>query len=346
VAVVVLGSIGGDVVALTDRHPQAGETVMGVSVHHFPGGKGANQAIAAARAGAETVMAGRIGDDDIGRMQRALFKSLNIDASNVKVDPSASTHTAVIVVDAQGENRIVVVPGASGLVTPTDVSWLSLKPNDILVAQFETPQDATLAAFLRAHSTGARTVLNAAPAQPVIPGLLECTDILVVNETEAAALSGRALSADASTDDVIDAARSLRRQGQIIVVTMGARGAIAVSDKDLITVSGHPVEAVDTTGAGDCFVGYLAASLAAGEALEQAMELANRAGAVCVQTLGAGISMPLCEIVEAANLTKPMAPIYNRTNGVVRVCTERSCSSPSRRQVTTQQAWPFARPRQ
>jgi ribokinase len=301
-AVVVLGSIGGDVVAVTDRHPEAGETVMGSSVHHFPGGKGANQAIAAARAGAETVIAGRIGDDDTGRMQLALFQSLNIDASNVKVDPSASTHTAVIVVDAQGENRIVVVPGASGLVTPIDVAWLKLSPTDILVAQFETPQDAILAAFLRAHGTGARTVLNAAPAQPVIPGLLECTDVLVINETEAAALSGRDLAADAEKDTVVEVARSLCREGQIIVVTLGARGAIAVAGKDVVTVSGHAVEAVDTTGAGDCFVGYLAAALAAGEPLEQAMELANRAGAVCVQTLGAGTSMPLREVVDAATL--------------------------------------------
>jgi ribokinase len=247
-------------------------------------------------------MVGRIGDDATGQTQLALFKSLDIDHANVKVDASASTHTAVIVVDAQGENRIVVVPGASSLVTPADVASLTLKPSDILVAQFETPQDAILAAFMRAHSAGARTVLNAAPAQCVVPGLLECTDILVANETEVSALSGRELAPDAPVDLVIEAAQSLGRQGQIVVVTVGARGAIAVLGEDVLRVLGHRVGVVDTTGAGDCFVGYLAASLVAGDSLEQAMELANRAAAVCVQSLGAGTSMPLREVVEAANL--------------------------------------------
>jgi ribokinase len=304
VSVVVLGSIGGDVVAVTDAHPSAGETVMGSSVHHFPGGKGANQAVAAARAGAPTVMVGRIGDDHAGRVQLELFESLGIDATAVITDPEAATQTAIIVVDTGGENRIVVVPGASGLVSPRDVATLKVSPGDIVVAQFETPQDAVIAAFRRARERGARTVLNAAPAQPPIEGLLDCTDILVVNETEASVLSGRPLDSGAAPETVAAVARSLQtRPDQVIVITLGARGAVALSEDEIVAVDGHSVEAIDTTGAGDCFVGYLAAALHAGDSLTGALDLANRAGAVCVQTLGAGTSMPLRSEVEAAALT-------------------------------------------
>ena len=144
-------------------------------------------------------------------------------------------------------------------------------------------------------------MLNAAPAQQPIDGLLASTDILVVNETEASVLSGLPLDRDGAITTVTSVAHSLQQQpDQVVVITLGARGAAAVCGDDVFVIEGHTVDVVDTTGAGDCFVGYLAASLDAGQSLESAMDLANRAGAVCVQALGAGTSMPLRAAVDAA----------------------------------------------
>ena len=291
--VTVIGSIGGDVVAVADHHPGAGETVHGSEVHYFPGGKGANQALAAALAGSPTRIAGRVGRDAAGQTQRQLFASAAIDDSAVITSQDAPTQTAIIVVDAHGENRIVVVGGASATVTPDDIGTLQYEPGEVVVAQFEIPQATVMAAFTAAHSAGAITVLNPAPAMAMTEGLAELVDILVVNESETSLLSGRQLAPDAPVDAVIAVAETLRcRVDQTVVVTLGARGVVALTDSGPITVAGHTVDVVDTTGAGDCFAGYLASGIARGQTIGTALEFANCAAAVCVQRLGAGSSMP------------------------------------------------------
>ncbi|MGI8847130.1 MAG: ribokinase [Candidatus Dormibacteria bacterium] len=298
--VVVVGSIGGDIVVATDRHPRAGETVPGAGLAMFPGGKGANQALAAARAGAATAMVGRIGDDEAGRRQQAMLAGSGVDISGVRVCQEAPTQTAIIVVDSSGENTIVVCAGASGLVDASDSGDLHLDAADVLVCQLEIPQPAVLAALRRAHRAGALTILNLAPAAEPIPGLLDLVDMLVVNETEAAFLLGRSTVITPGT--AASVARELRtRDDQTFVVTLSAAGAVAVRGEDVIAVGGHEVDVLDTTGAGDCFVGYLAAERALGGDLDSGLVTANAAASICVQRRGAGSSQPTRDEVLAGS---------------------------------------------
>ena len=299
--VVVVGSIGGDVVATTETHPRPGETVVGSTVGFFPGGKGANQAAGAARAGAATEMIGRIGADAAGMEQRRFLGSFGVDCGGIVTDPTLPTQTAIIVLDASGENTIVVVAGASGVVTSEDATQMALTAGDVVVCQFEIPQPAVAAAFGHARDSGATTVLNLAPAATPLPGLLALVDVLVVNETEAGFLLGRSLAPDAAVDEVVAAAREIRAADrQTVIVTLGARGAVAITRDEVVVSEWHVVNVVDTTGAGDCFVGYLAHGLATGVPMRGAMETANHAASLCVQRMGAGTSMPAAHEVEQA----------------------------------------------
>ena len=292
--VIVVGSIGGDVVAITKHHPRGGETVLGSSVQFFPGGKGANQAVAAAYAGVATRIIGRIGEDPAGAEQLRSMNAAGIDTGAVRSVTSAPTQTAIIVVDEHGENTIVVIPGASGEVTADDGDAIPAAAGDVVVCQLEIPQIAVMAAFRRARSVGATTVLNAAPAALLHDGLMELTDVLVVNELEASLLLGRTLPVGAPMEFLVTAARALRAHpAQVVVLTVGHRGAVAVERDQVIEVGGRRVSVVDTTGAGDCFVGYLAAGLAEGQSLELAMHAANHAASLSVQRMGAGTSMPM-----------------------------------------------------
>jgi len=289
--VIVIGSLNMDLIVRAERRPATGETVMGSDFQVLPGGKGLNQAVAAARLGAETLMAGRVGNDDFGRRLRAFIAAERVDDAHVRESPGAATGVAVITL-ADGDNTIVVASGANMQVTREDVSALPIAPGDICVGQFEVPLATTEAAFRRARAIGARTLLNAAPAQALPPALLEVVDILIVNEHELAILSGAAIT-EASTDaDVAGAARRLIDGQRTVVATLGARGALAVDGIGTRAIAGHKVTVVDTTGAGDCFVGALAAALAAGIDLTAALDRATVAAALSVQRLGAAPSMP------------------------------------------------------
>ena len=298
--VFVAGSINMDVVATADRHPKVGETVAGRQVLYFPGGKGANQAVAASRLGARTTLIGRLGKDSFGAELKAFLCDQGIDLGYVVEAADAHTGTAIITV-AQADNTIVVVPGANGLVGADDVEVVPLLGGDVAVSQFEIPLPAIAAFFRRARAAVATTLLNPAPAQAMPPELLALVDILVLNETELGFLAGSELSENDEAARIIEVARRLQaREDQTICVTLGKRGVLALAGREEIAVPGRLVKAVDTTGAGDCFVGALAAQLADDAPLRTALAFANAAASISVQRMGAGPSMPTAAEVKAA----------------------------------------------
>ncbi|MGY8661906.1 ribokinase [Bradyrhizobium sp. UFLA05-109] len=297
--VFVAGSINMDVVATADRHPRVGETVAGKEVLYFPGGKGANQAVAASRLGARTTLIGRLGKDSFGTELKAFLEGQGIDLGYVQETAGAHTGTAIITV-AEADNTIVVIPGTNALVSAEDVGVAPLVKGDVAVSQFEIPLPTIAAFFRRARAAQARTMLNPAPAQKFGRDLLELVDVLVLNETELGLLADVALSDSDDVARILDAARRLQvSSDQTICITLGKRGVVALAGSEELIVRGRAVKAVDTTGAGDCFVGALAALLAGGAVLRDALAFANAAASISVQRMGAGPSMPTAEEVSA-----------------------------------------------
>lgn len=304
--VFVAGSINMDVVASADRHPRIGETIAGHALRYFPGGKGANQAVAAAKLGAPTTLIGRIGKDAFGDELKAFLAAQGVDLTFIRETPEAHTGTALITI-AHADNTIVVIPGANALVEPADVAAAALARGDIAVSQFEIPQPAIAAFFKRARAAGATTILNPAPAAGFDAKLLDLVDILILNESELALLAKTELC---DTDDYprfIEAARSIQLdKSKTVCVTLGKRGIVALIDGQPHTDPGHAVEAVDTTGAGDCFVGAVAALLADGQPLRSAFGYANIAASICVQRMGAAPSMPTAaEVAAVLSMRRP-----------------------------------------
>jgi ribokinase len=296
--VFVAGSINMDVVATAERHPGIGETVAGKDVLYFPGGKGANQAVAAAKLGVPTTLIGRLGADAFGAQVKAFLAAQAIDLSFVKDTAETHTGTAIITV-ANADNSIVVVPGANARVDADDIAAVSLAEDDIAVSQFEIPLSTIAAFFERARAVGATTILNPAPAQECGAGLLDLVDILVLNESELGFLTATELYEADDPRRFVEAARTLGGREKIICVTLGSRGVLALIDGAPLRIAGRKVEAVDTTGAGDCFVGALAAQLASGTTIPYALNYANTAASICVQRMGAGPSMPTAAEVAA-----------------------------------------------
>ncbi|MEV6103321.1 ribokinase [Streptomyces sp. NPDC051940] len=284
-AIAVLGSANMDLVAFVAKAPARGETVPGREFRTVPGGKGANQAIAAARAGARVSMIGAVGEDAFGMALRHALTESGVDTGGLRTVPGASG-TAHITVDDEGGNSIVVIPGANGTVTalaPGDEERIAAA--DALLLQLELPIPGVLAGAQAARRHGVRTVLTPAPARPLPAELLEATDLLVPNEHEAAALTGRT--------DPYEAARELLRRVPETVVTLGEAGSLyARRGADPLLVPALRVRAVDTTGAGDTFVGALAAAAVEGRPMAEALAWASAASALSVQRPGASASMP------------------------------------------------------
>ena len=296
--VFVAGSINMDVVATATRHPKVGETVAGSAVHYFPGGKGANQAVAAAKLGASTALIGRLGTDAFGQQLRTFLAAQGVDLALVKDTAGTHSGTAIITI-ANADNTIVVVPGANALVSADDVAASVLAKDDVVVSQFEIPQPTISAFFERARVAGATTILNPAPAIACSPELLDLVDILILNETELGFFTHTELHDSDAPDRFVEAARRLQTGANgIICVTLGKRGVLALVDGEASMIAGRAVKAVDTTGAGDCFVGALAAQLANGKAIRDALEYANVAASISVQRMGAAPSMPTAAEVE------------------------------------------------
>ncbi|HYH28854.1 MAG TPA: ribokinase [Pseudonocardia sp.] len=284
--VAVLGSTNMDLVVVVDRPPQPGETVTGQRWFTVPGGKGANQALAAARAGGRVRMLGAVGDDDFGRQARAVLDETGVDTSAL-VTGAEPTGTAHIVVDSSGGNAIVVVPGANATVTElTDAHRAAIDDSDTLLLQLELPLPVVVAGATYARSRGVRVVLTPAPVVPLPDALLDAVDVLVPNEPELAALSGR--------PDVDAGLPTLLERVGAVAVTLGERGCCyGVRGEEPHHVPARPVHAVDTTAAGDTFVGALAVALGEGRPAPDALTWATAAAALSVQRSGASASMPL-----------------------------------------------------
>jgi ribokinase len=270
--VCVVGSANLDLVATTDRLPGPGETVLGDGYAEHPGGKGLNQAVAAARAGARTAFVGAVGDDDAGRRLRAVMDADGIHAE-VSTLAGVPTGRALIGVSSSGDNSIIVVPGANGRVEVWDPPHAT-----VVLAQLEVPLAAIVVAFTVARQRGARTVLNPAPAQVLTEELLSLCDVVVPNEHEIELLGG--------------VTRLLGLGVGSVVVTQGARGATLHTGDGTSEVAPFRVQVVDTTGAGDTFCGALSARLAAGDALTDALRVASASAALSTTRAGAVPSIP------------------------------------------------------
>lgn len=282
----VIGSYNRDTVLRVDRFPLPGETLAAAAMERFHGGKGSNQAVAAARSGAEVIIAAAVGADAAGAAARDLWAAEGIVAARVPARTAQPTGEAFILLDAAGENQIVIVAGANGTLAPNEAVAAAVGAS-LALAQLETPQAATRAAFEAARHAGARTLLNAAPATAIEPALLAATDILIVNETEAARLVG-----EDGTPETL-AALLAARVAPGVVLTAGADGAYWASrDGARHHAASLPVQVVDSTGAGDAFTGAFAAALAEGLGIEAALRRGVVAGALACCVLGAVPSLP------------------------------------------------------
>ncbi|TDE42201.1 ribokinase [Nonomuraea mesophila] len=287
----VFGSANMDLVAYVSEAPKRGETVTG---HHFrtiPGGKGANQAIAAARAGARVAFLGAVGDDGFGAEMRATLVEAGVDVSGLRQVPGPSG-IAHIVVDDAGGNSIVVVPGANGTVTGPSADDLAvIAESQALLLQLELPLEAVVEAARGARAAGVPVFLTPAPAQPLPEELLDAVTTIVPNEHEAAAITGVA-GADAALDALLERVEEA-------VITLGSQGALFGSRSgERLRVPSVPVKAVDTTAAGDTFVGALAVARSEGRAMAGALTFASAAAALSVQREGASTSMPAREEID------------------------------------------------
>ncbi|GAB7107740.1 ribokinase [Streptomyces phaeofaciens JCM 4814] len=283
--IVVLGSTNMDLVAYVEKAPQRGETVTGREFRTIPGGKGANQAVAAAHAGATVSMIGAVGNDSFGARLRSTLEHSGVNTDHLRTVESPSG-TAHIVVDDEGGNAIVVVPGANGTVdhlAPGDEGLIASA--DALLLQLEVPLPAVVAGARAARAHGVRTILTPAPARPLPPELLAAVDLLVPNEHEATTLTGRT--------DPREAAAALLDSVPEIVVTLGAAGSLYVTrGAEPVLVPAPQVAAVDSTGAGDTFVGALAVARGEDRPIREALAWAAAAAALSVQRPGASASMP------------------------------------------------------
>lgn len=297
--VVVVGSFNMDLVVKAGRRPETGETLMGKEFGMFIGGKGSNQAIAAARLGSDVTMIGRLGSDPFGDTLMAAHAEEGIHTDHVIQDTEVGTGVASIWVDADGDNSIVLVPQANMRLSLGDIERASesIAAADVLLLQLEVPRTASQRAAEIAKSNGAMVVLNPAPAQELPDNFLAQVDILTPNEVETESLSGIKVH---SLADAERAAKVLLDKGlSAVILTLGERGALLLTSDLTQQVPAYAVKAVDTTAAGDAFCGAFATGIARGENFVEAVAFANAAGALAVTVLGAAPSIPTAAQVEA-----------------------------------------------
>ncbi len=298
----VVGSANADLVVPVERRPAGGETVLGGELGVHPGGKGANQAVAAARLGGDVHFIGCVGTDSYGEMLRASLGDSGVATAHLRTSPK-HTGVALITVTPDGENSILVAPGANGELAPRDLDTAMdlLAPGTVIVTQLEIPQEVVDRVADLAGHTQARLIVNAAPARPLPPAVVAQANPLVVNESEAAFYLGTATSEPGPA-----LAEQLRSLGAVsVVVTLGAQGAFivgasdAASESDAALIAAQPAAVTDTTGAGDCFVAAIAVELARGADLLDAVRFGIRAAAITVSRAGAQSSFPMRDEVES-----------------------------------------------
>jgi len=297
-SIVVVGSSNTDMIIKVPRIPKPGETILGGKFNTAAGGKGANQAVAAARAGGKVTFVTRIGDDMFGIQAKEGFEKDNINVDHVLTDTEEPSGIALIFVDDKGENSIAVASGANACLSIKDVdnARSAIISADVLLMQLETPIDTIRAAVKIAQESDANIILNPAPAQPLDDNLLSNIDILTPNETEAELLTGIKVT---DMESARKAGKNLLEKGlDTVIITLGSQGALLVTANMTELISGFEVDAVDTTAAGDTFNGTFAVGLAEGKELEESIRFANAAAALSVTKLGAQSSVPIRNDIE------------------------------------------------
>ena len=297
--ITVLGSINMDLIAKVERFPKPGETVGGQAFSTSAGGKGANQALAARRAGAGVVLYGAVGKDHFAEQSLELLKAENVNLDAVRTVDDV-TGIAMILVDASGENQITVVPGANGRLDRIDSAYAvqQMNPGDHLLLQMEIPADALRTALTNARKAGVTTLLNLAPFTADAAELAKLADIVITNETEFAQLCGKPELKSEERDAELE--RMHEETGQTIVITLGGDGAVAARHSQISRVAAMDVETIDTVGAGDTFCGYLAAALDNGMEIGSALQRATIAGSLACMHEGAQPAIPAAGDVDAA----------------------------------------------
>jgi len=296
--ITVVGSLNMDLVTKTEKVPKTGETFLGVDFKQSAGGKGANQADAIAKLGAEVAMIGRVGADQFGESLIKSLKNDGVKTSHIHITEGIATGIATIIVNGDGDNLIIVVPGANFKLKPQDIDAAEdlIKDSSLMIAQLEVPIDTIKYAFKKAKQYNKYTILNPAPARELDDELLGMTDLLVPNETELEILSGRTL---VSMADMLGAAKELMQKGvKEIIVTLGANGCLHINKEGSNHYPAHLVEAVDTTAAGDSFIGAIATVFSEGKSLKEAIGFASKVSALTVTREGAQDSLPTQKEVE------------------------------------------------
>ncbi|MDD7251470.1 MAG: ribokinase [Prevotellaceae bacterium] len=302
--IVVVGSSNTDMVVRVGHFPKPGETMLGSGFMTAQGGKGANQAVAAARLGGDTIFVARLGDDVFGKRSLQLLKAEGMDTRYVKTTPGVASGVALITVDDKAENEIIVASGANAHLSVDDVkaAEADIKQAAILLMQLETPLPALIYAAKVAHEAGVLVILNPAPfpPEPLPEELLRHVDIIIPNETEAQGMTGIEVTDDAS---VLAAIRAIQARGVgQVIITVGKRGAATMLDGQLATIPTFPTKAVDTTAAGDTFCGALCVALSKGYKLQEAIRRANKAASISVTRMGAQPSVPTADEVFGQDL--------------------------------------------
>lgn len=300
--VTVVGSLNVDTTLRIKRMPLPGETLAAADKTSAAGGKGANQAVAAARSGAQTAFVGQVGTDNGGEMMIKDLQDNGIDTTGIRENDQVGTGSAAILLDEDGQNSILVYGGANQQLSVDDVvaAKQQIAAADFVIAQFETPQSATLKAFQIAKANGVKTILNPAPAQKIDPALLKLTDLIIPNETESASLTGIIITDETSM--LMSAAKYAQMGVRNLIITVGAKGAFYCTQDGYNFVPAFKVNAVDTTAAGDTFIGSLASQLKPDMSnIEKALVYAQRVSSLAVQKMGALPSIPTHDEIIAAS---------------------------------------------
>lgn len=294
--ILVVGSLNMDLVTKVQKTPLIGETISGVGLDLIPGGKGANQAVALGKLKASVEMIGVIGDDDNGRHLKANLDQMHVKSDHLKTVENVPTGVALIMVNASGDNSIVVIPGANSELKPSDVNASWFKDVSLVICQLEIPVETVETVLKMAQGLGIKTVLNPAPAKALSNELLSTVDLLIPNETEFESLTGIAVK---TKEDFIKGYEKLHQLGiREVIVTLGAKGAWYYDGDHFVAVNAKKVKAVDTTAAGDSFIAGVCDSIARGLSIKKALEMGTEVAAITVTRFGAQSSLPSREEIE------------------------------------------------